>query len=65
MKRKIRLMKLKCQANYQRKSRAKKAKFLQEYQEIVNYECNNLRRPPSTLCYPGLTLHVTEPVCHI
>jgi len=49
---------LKRQARYQKKSRAKKAKILEEHQEVVKYDSPG--RPPLLIQYPELHEHIHE-----
>jgi hypothetical protein len=52
------IKKLKRQASYQQKSRAKKAKLLEEHQEIIQYTSPG--RPPLLIQYPDLHEHIHE-----
>ena len=54
----IKVKKLKRHAGYQRKSRAKKAKLLQEHQEVIQYDSPG--RPPFLIQYPDLHEHIHE-----
>jgi hypothetical protein len=52
------IKKLKRQASYQRKSRGKKAKLLQENQEIIKYDSPS--HPSLLIQYPDLHEHIHE-----
>lgn len=52
------IKKLKRQAGYQRKSREKKARLLQEHQEVIQYDSPG--RPPFLIQYPNLHEHIHE-----
>ena len=52
------IKKLKHQAGYQQKSRKKKAKLLQEHQEVIQYDSPG--RPPFLIQYPNLHEHIHE-----
>ncbi|EXX54950.1 hypothetical protein GLOIN_2v1766467 [Rhizophagus irregularis DAOM 181602=DAOM 197198] len=52
------IKKLKRQAGYQQKSRAKKARLLQEHQEVILYDSPG--RPPFLTQYPNLIEHIHE-----
>jgi len=52
------IKKLKRQAEYQRKCRAKKSKLLQEHQEVVQYDTPG--HPSFLIQYPDLHEHIHE-----
>ena len=52
------IKKLKRQAGYQRKCRAKKSKLLQEHQEVVQYDSPD--HPTFLIQYPDLHEHIHE-----
>ncbi|PKC01864.1 hypothetical protein RhiirA5_402651 [Rhizophagus irregularis] len=52
------IKKLKRQAGYQQKSRAKKARLLQEHKEVILYDSPD--RPPFLTQYPNLIEHIHE-----
>ncbi|CAB4421582.1 unnamed protein product [Rhizophagus irregularis] len=52
------IKKLKHQVEYQQKSRAKKARLLQEHQEVILYDSSG--RPPFLTQYPNLIEHIHE-----
>jgi hypothetical protein len=52
------IKKLKLQAGYQQKSRAKKVRLLQEHQEVILYDSPG--RPPFLTQYPNLVEHIHE-----
>ncbi|GBC42209.2 hypothetical protein GLOIN_2v1766467 [Rhizophagus irregularis DAOM 181602=DAOM 197198] len=52
------IKKLKRQAGYQQKSRAKKARLLQKHQEVILYDSPG--RPPFLTQYPNLIEHIHE-----